>query len=62
MRVDTTRICNNAGNEAVHDGLCTENHIDVDIQVAYLNMLHEQGILSDNLHSTALCKVVEGVS
>ena len=61
MRIDTTKT-SNAGNKAIDDGLCTGNHIDTDIQVAYLNMLHEQGILSDNLHSTALCKVIEGVS
>ena len=43
------------------DGLHGGSQVEADIQVAYLNMLHEQGILTDNIHSIALSKVVKGV-
>ena len=43
------------------DGSHGGSQLEADIQVAYLNMLHEQGILTDNIHSIALSKAVKGV-
>ena len=34
---------------------------EADIQVAYLNMLHAQGLLTDNIHSIAINKAIKGV-
>lgn len=42
-------------------GLHSNSQLDADIQVAYLNMLHEKGLLSDNIHSIALNKAIKGV-
>lgn len=39
----------------------TDNKLEADIQVAYLNMLHEKGLLADNIHSIALSKAMKGV-
>lgn len=35
--------------------------LEADIQVAYLNMLHEKGLLTDSIHSIALGKAMRGV-
>lgn len=42
-------------------GQQVDNRLEADIQVAYLNMLHEKGLLSDNIHSIALSKTIKGV-
>ena len=48
-------------DKANTDGLGSGNQLEADIQVAYLNMLHEQGLLTDNIHSIALNKAIKGV-
>ena len=48
-------------DKANPNGLYGGSQFEADIQVAYLNMLHEQGIVTDNIHSIALSKAVKGV-
>ena len=48
-------------DKANQNGLYGGSQLEADIQMAYLNMLHEQGILTDNIHSIALSKAVKGV-
>lgn len=48
-------------DKANSKGLRSGNQLEADIQVAYLNMLHEQGLLTDSIHSIALDKVIKGV-
>ena len=38
-----------------------DSQLEVDLQIAYLNMLHKQGLLTDNIHSIALNKAIKGV-
>ncbi len=35
-------------------------NLDMDIQIAYLNILHEQGVLPDKVHSIAIAKTMKG--
>ena len=48
-------------DKANPNGLHGGSQLEADIQVAYLNMLHEQGLLTDNIHSIALNKAIKGV-
>lgn len=43
-----------------YEGLNANIRLEADIQVAFLNMLHEQGVLTDNVHSIALSKTIKG--
>lgn len=37
----------------IKDNEVCMNEIEANIQLAFLNMLHEQGVLEDNVYSTA---------
>ncbi|MBQ1173464.1 MAG: hypothetical protein IIX48_12865 [Lachnospiraceae bacterium] len=58
---NTTTLYKIVEDKANSKGLRGGNQLEADIQVAYLNMLHEQGLLTDNIHSIALDKVIKGV-
>ena len=36
------------------------HNLDRDIQIAYLNILHDQGVLPDKVHSLAIAKTMNG--
>lgn len=48
-------------DKANANGLRGGNQLETDIQIAYLNMLHERGLLTDTIHSIALNKAIKGV-
>ena len=58
---NTTTLYKIVEDKANPNGLHVGNQLETDIQVAYLNMLHEKGLLTDNIHSIALSKAVKGV-
>ena len=58
---NTTTLYKIVEDKANPKGLYGNNQLEADIQVAYLNMLHEHGLLTDNIHSIALDKVIKGV-
>ena len=58
---NTTTLYRIVEDNANPNGFHKSNQLEADIQVAYLNMLHEQGLLSDSIHSIALNKAIKGV-
>ena len=58
---NTTTLYKIVEDKANPNGLHAGNQLEIDIQVAYLNMLHEKGLLTDNIHSIALNKAIKGV-
>ena len=58
---NTTTLYKIVEDKANPNELHGSNQLEADIQVAYLNMLHEQGLLTDNIHSIALNKAIKGV-
>ena len=58
---NTTTLYKIVQDKANPKGLQGGSQLEADIQVAYLNMLHEQGLLTDNIHSIALNKAIKGV-
>ena len=48
--------------DLVYDAPGKENDaIETDIQVAFMNMLHDKGLITDSVHSAALHKIHKGV-
>lgn len=47
-------------NKAYLEGLHAGSQLEAEIQVAYLNMLHEQGLLTETTHSIATSKIMKG--
>ena len=39
----------------------SKKNIETDIQIAIINILHEQGVVSDKLHSVTVDKIIKGV-
>ena len=35
--------------------------VEADIQVAFMNMLHDKGLITDSVHSAAIHKIHKGV-
>ena len=58
---NTTTLYKIVEDKANSKGLHGGSQLEADIQVAYLNMLHEQGLLTDNIYSIALNKAIKGV-
>lgn len=58
---NTTTLYKIVEDKANPNGVHVGSQLEADIQVAYLNMLHEQGLLTDNIHSIALNKAIKGV-
>jgi hypothetical protein len=57
----TTTLYETLEDKPNPNGLHGGSQLEADIQVAYLNMLHEQGLLTDAIHSIALKKAIKGV-
>jgi hypothetical protein len=48
--------------DLVYDAPGKENDaIETDIQVAFMNMLHDKGLITDSVHSAAIHKIHKGV-
>ena len=58
---NSTTLYSTLEDNANPEGLYGGSQLEVDIQVAYLNMLYEQGLLTDTIHSIALNKAIKGV-
>ena len=48
-------------NKSDKDKRYESQDIEVEIQVGFLNMLHELGLLADNVYSIAINRTIEGV-
>lgn len=61
MESNSTTVYKIIEDKASPDVSHANSNHETDIQVAYLNMLHEQGLLTDNIHSIAINKAIKGV-